>query len=110
MKKSIVEEEQECFICGYKGYLERHHIYGGPNRKLSEKYGLTIHLCYKHHQDSREGVHHNAPLMRKLHETGQRAFEKEHNREEFRRIFGINYLDDTEDDEKEQQEMGFLWI
>ena len=75
MKKSVVEQNpaEECYLCGSRGYLERHHIFGGPNRKLSEKYGLTVHLCWMDHQDSREGVHHNREKMRKLQKIGQQA-------------------------------------
>lgn len=49
MKKSIVEKNpaDRCFIYGKRGYLERHHIFGAANKKLSEKYGLTVHLCYE---------------------------------------------------------------
>ena len=41
-------ELRECFLCGRNGRgdrLERHHIFGAANRKLSEKYGLTVWLC-----------------------------------------------------------------
>ena len=58
-------------------------------------YGLTIKLCNYHHQDHKNGVHHNAEFMQELHEVGQRAFEKKHGtRADFIRIFGRNYLDE----------------
>ena len=74
MKKSVVEQNpaEECYLCGSRGYLERHHIFGGPNRKLSEKYGLTVHLCWMDHQDSREGVHHNRERCGSCRRSGSR--------------------------------------
>lgn len=94
MKKSIVEKsDHECFVCGETRNLERHHIIGGnPGRKLSERYGLTVHLCYLHHRDSSEGVHFNRHLRMWLQEVGQKAFERDHTREEFMEIFKHNYI------------------
>lgn len=34
-----------CWLCGRWGWLEEHHIFGGANRKKSEKYGLKVGLC-----------------------------------------------------------------
>lgn len=103
-KKSIVENTtEECYVCGAVRPLERHHIYGGnPGRKLSERYGLTIHLCCFHHRDSKEGVHFNKALREQLQEEGQRAFEKIHTREEFLEVFGRNYI--TREEEARQQD------
>lgn len=100
MKKSIVETNPAecCFLCGSEGYLERHHIFGGPNRKLSEKYGLTVHLCWMCHQDSREGVHYNREKRRDLQKTGQQAFETRYPSLSFRKIFGINYIEGTDEE------------
>ena len=42
--------EKVCWLCGANGYsdhLDRHHIFGGPYRKKSEKYGLVVYLCHK---------------------------------------------------------------
>lgn len=93
MKKSIVEHNPAecCYVCGCTGYLERHHIFGGPNRKLSEKYGLTVHLCWRDHQDPREGVHFDRKKREELHRIGQEAFERAYPQKSFREIFGINY-------------------
>ena len=81
----------ECFICHTTANLERHHIYGGRNRKISERLGLVVYLCVEHHRGA-NGVHFNAVLMQDLHEWGQREFEKTHTREEFMRAIGRNYL------------------
>ena len=91
--RSIIQDEKKCWVCGCKGYLEDHHIFGGNgNRKLSEKYGLKVWLCMKHHTGS-EGVHSDEYLMMLLHRVGQQAFEKTHTRQEFMDTFLVgNYL------------------
>ena len=114
MRKSIVEGDPSvCYVCGCSRGLQRHHIFGGNrNRTWSERYGLTVHLCYQHHLDSREGVHFNAELTKTLHKEGQRAFEREYPDKVFADIFGINYLDETEKKRSNdiQIENGFTWI
>ena len=98
MGKSIIRQDPGCcYLCGKPlRYREEHHIFGGPNRKWSEKYGLKVYLCYGCHQGSRTAVHNDAGTMQKLHEDGQRAFEKIYSREKFREIFGKSYLEDQE--------------
>ena len=82
-----------CYICGRGGKLHKHHIFGGnPNRGHSEDCGLTVHLCPKCHTIGKEAVHKDAEIMEGLHKIGQAAFERNHTREEFVRIFGKNYL------------------
>ena len=73
--KSIIEKEptEQCYLCGTGGYLEKHHIFGAANRRWSEKYGLTVHLCPRCHRDNREGVHNNAEHMQKLQKIGQKV-------------------------------------
>ncbi len=95
--KSILEPvpAKECYECGAAGYLEEHHIFfGAGRRKLSERYGMKVHLCLLHHRDQEIGVHgRNTELRRKLEKDGQQAFEQIHSRKEFIEIFGQNYLD-----------------
>ena len=72
--------------------MECHHvIYGTSNRKNSEKYGLKVWLCHRHHTGD-EGVHFNKDLDLMLKQTAQKEFEKTHTREEFMTIFGRNWL------------------
>ena len=92
MAKSILQKEKECFLCRCMRNLEQHHIFGGANRKWSEKYGLKVWLCPRCHRDPKEGVHGNREIMENLHRKGQQAFEKNHTHEEFMKIFGKNYL------------------
>ena len=40
-------EEKRCWLCGRNGAddpLDVHHIFGGANRKLSDRFGLTVYL------------------------------------------------------------------
>ena len=90
--KSILSNEKWCYICGDTRDIHQHHIFGGPNRKHSDKHGLWVYLCAKHHNFSDEGVHYNKLLADHLHREGQKAFERNHSREEFMAIFGRNYL------------------
>ena len=96
--KSIVQSEKECYLCRKRfgaqkvSHLECHHLFGGGNRNLSEKYGLKVYLCHYHHNEPPEGAHFNWKTMVELRKDGQRAFEKHFPNEDFLKIFGRNYL------------------
>lgn len=113
--KSIIQDKKGgyCYICHMNGNdyrqrdIEEHHIFYGPNRSLSERYGLKVYLCRFHHQgDIRgnyEAVHNNPDRTtdRILKAAGQRAWEEcfavaeagtEEAHAEFRAVFGKNYL------------------
>lgn len=87
--KSIIQSERECYFCG-SPYVEDHHIFGGPNRKLSERYGLKVWLCREHHAE----VHTGGDKMRLLREEGESAFLRAHGADtgDFIALFGRNYL------------------
>ena len=91
----MLQAYKECWVCGYEGdALHRHHIYGGKGRRdLSERYGLVVWLCYRHHNGSNEGVHFNHTLDLKLKQEGQRYYEQTiGTREQFRSAFNKSYL------------------
>lgn len=94
--KSIMEHGKAdyCYLCGRMGYLEEHHIFGGPNRKHSEALGLKVHLCPECHRDTRKGVHGSEGQGKKLQlqQEAQKNFEARYSHEEFIRVFGKNYL------------------
>jgi len=93
MSRSILQDEKECFICKKPYGLHKHHVFGGANRKLSEKYGLWLWLCPYHHNMSDKGVHHDRELDLELKRYAQQRFEYERGtREDFIRIFGKNWL------------------
>ncbi len=89
-----------CWLCGRNGAadpLDKHHIFGGPNRKLSDRFGLTVYLCHHDcHIFGENAVHRNPETAQALHEYGQRKAMEEQGwtAEQFRMIFGRNYLDE----------------
>lgn len=40
----------ECRLCGKRGFVHIHHVYGGSYRKTSELFGLTVELCPACHE------------------------------------------------------------
>ena len=92
MKSIIVEHMDRCAICG-SPYVEIHHaIHGTANRKIADKYGLTIPLCHEHHLGSLV-PHLNRTVDLTYIKAAQRAFEsKVGTREEFRKLFGKSWL------------------
>ena len=75
-----------CWLCGKQGWLEEHHIFGGSNRKKSEKYGLRVAIAG-------DPGHRTATALR-LHQYGQMKYMAEQGAtvEQFRAVFGKNYL------------------
>ena len=69
-------------------------VFGGANRKLSEKYGLKVWLCGENcHRNGLISVHRNILTNRKVQELAQAKFEELYgDREAFRREFGRSYL------------------
>lgn len=86
----------DCFFCGKRTELERHHVYPAALRKKSEKYGAVVCLCHKHHNEPPDGVHFKAENMRRL----QRYFQKKIMQEQgwsmakWMTEFYKNYLED----------------
>ena len=89
-----------CYLCSRYGQTEEHHIFGGPNRTLSEKYGLKVYLCISCHRTGSKAVHdsmNGSENRQILHEDAQKAFEAHWGtRGYFMEIFGRNYLDEGE--------------
>lgn len=104
MKSVFQQEIGRCYICEHffnnrerHNYLEEHHIFfGTANRAKSEQYGLKVKLCLKHHKGdingNKEAVHFNKVYDLMLKEIGQRKFEENHSREDFRKEFGKSWL------------------
>lgn len=96
--KSILQKDKKCYMCGATGScdpLDSHHVFGGPNRKLSEKYGLKVWLChYKCHEYGSLAVHRNAEMNKRIKRLAQEAAMEKYGwtTDDFIRIFGKNYL------------------
>lgn len=92
MSKSLISDDRQCWVCGNRE-VEKHHIYGGPNRSLSEKYGCFVYLCHNHHTGTNQSVHFNNDINLMLKKQCQRAWEKKYgDTDEFRKVFGRSYL------------------
>lgn len=92
--KSIIQKNKECYVCSTTYNLHSHHIYfGNPWRKLSERYGMKVYLCWLHHEGT-YGVHgkHGHELDMRLKKKGQEVFERYYSDLNFKDIFGKNYL------------------
>ena len=91
--KSIIQDKKECIVCGSWNVEDHHIFFGTSKRKLSEEYGLKVWLCPTHHRGT-NGVHgkNGHKLDTELKQLGQKAFEWEHTREEFMKVFGRSYL------------------
>ena len=92
------ETDRKCFLCGRNGAgdpLDKHHIFGGPYRGKSEKYGLYVYLCHNRcHIYGKMSVHQNQKTMRQLKRYGQLKAMKENgwSTDDFIREFGKNYI------------------
>jgi hypothetical protein len=93
-KPSLYGEERECWICHTPLCVEKHHIYQGSRRSISEREGCTVYLCHTHHQDQRFGVHYDADLMRFFKRDCQRRWEEREGKghDEFRAVFYESYI------------------
>lgn len=92
MAKSIIHDNENCFICGTMA-TEWHHVFGGaPNRKLSEKYGLKVKLCHRCHRTGPQAVHTDRATRNAVQVIAQRRFNETYPDIEFIKIFGRNYL------------------
>lgn len=111
MSKSIMQSVKECYLCrkdarilGYYGELtseglHRHHVmYGTANRQQSEKYGLWVWLCVKHHNEDHGlyAVHYNQQVNINLRMEAERQFLRTHTLDEWMDVFETNYLDTDE--------------
>lgn len=81
--------------------VERHHIFGGANRALSDEDGLWVPLTKEHHTAGKLSVHTCGVVKDLMHIIGQLAWEKhciaggeseESARELFRKRYGRSYL------------------
>lgn len=90
--KSIMQDDWEtCYLCGRRA-SETHHVLGGTaNRRLSEKYGLTVRLCPNCHRGT-DGAQYNRELNFRLKAEAQMAFEVLYGHEKWMSVFRRNYI------------------
>ena len=94
LKSVFTEDMDHCYFTG-SPCVERHHIFGGNRKKLSEKYGFIIPL--------RPDLHPNGVFCTwnedircldiRIKQMAQKYYEAHYgSRGEFRREFGKSYL------------------
>lgn len=121
MKSIMHKKDGTCYLCmrihgdySQKRTQEHHAIHGRGRRKLSEKYGLKVYLCFQHHtaDGGAEAVHRNAETDLLVKKEAQKAFEKRWPALGFREIFGKNYLEDADrwQQASKETEPGFRFI
>ena len=90
----MIMKDKKCFFCGRTDGLQEHHCVGGSaNRKLADKYGLTVWLCLHHHTGAKRSVHQDYTMNLEVKRYAQKYFEENiGTREEIIKIFGKNYI------------------
>lgn len=96
--RSILQDKKECFITHRTYGLHKHHIYGGGNRRISEREGFYIFLIPELHNMSDKGIHFDKGFDLWVKQLCQKEYEKTHTRQEFMDLIGRNYLTEGEDD------------
>lgn len=78
----------------------------GSGRKLSEKYGLKVYLCVRHHlaDGGPDAVHRSKESRELLCKEAQRCFERNYPNLSFLEIFGKNWLTDEDRIQETRQE------
>lgn len=93
MKKSIISNEHECFICGNPNVALHHIYFGTANRQKSDDWGCVVFLCPKHHDQCHKENGSGIDLyLKKLCQIIWKQHYKK-TTHEFVQIFGRNYED-----------------
>ena len=75
MKSILQKDTTKCFICGKNcnyDSLDKHHVFEGPYRSKSEKYGLFVFIHHNEcHIFGKNAVHVNAEIAHKLKKYAQ---------------------------------------
>ena len=89
----LTDDMDHCMFTG-SAPVERHHVYGGCNRKRSEKYGFVAPLRPDLHPNGVFAGGQAKEVDLKLKTMCQKYYEEHYgSREEFMAEFGQNYLD-----------------
>lgn len=89
--------EKRCWLCGRTGpeHLDAHHVWGGPLRKTSEKYGAVVYLCHNRcHIFGKHAVHQDPETAFRLRQETQIRLMEENdwNIEDFINVFGKSWI------------------
>ena len=107
MAKSILqncEDGRYCFFCKKNGQsdpLDKHHVFGGAFRKKSESFGLWVYLCHDAcHENGEMSVQRNRRVDQALKAYAQKKAMRHYEltADEFRGLFGKNYIDTVKEE------------
>ena len=88
----FTDDMDHCYYTG-SAPVERHHIFGGSNRRNSEKYGFVIPLRPDLHPNGVLAGNDARQLDINLKQMAQRHFETYYgSRKDFIRVFGKSWL------------------
>ena len=88
----LTDDLGHCIITGDCN-VAIHHVFNGPNRRLSEKYGFLVPLRPDWHNMMPYSVHMDQQFDESLKRKAQAYYETHYgNRDDFRREFGKCYL------------------
>ncbi len=88
----FTDDMDHCYFTG-TAPVERHHIWGGANRRNSEKYGFVIPLRPDLHPNGAHAGQAAAVIDLKLKQMSQVYFEEHYGtRDDFRKTFGKSVL------------------
>lgn len=73
----FTDDMDHCYFTGTP-YCHRHHIFYGPYRSMSEKYGFVIPIAYYLHENYPDSVHQNPNkgIDLELKQMAQKYFEE----------------------------------
>jgi hypothetical protein len=84
-----MQDSKYCYITGRTDHLDKHHVYGAANRKLSDIYGCWVWLTHEVHMNA----HQRQPeILLQIKRECQERFEELYDHETFMKVFGRNYL------------------
>ena len=86
----MIDESEQCYICGRMYGLEKHHcIHGNGRRQLADEDGLIVYLCFECHRKLHDKGWHDHDLQF----VAQVYYEaKIGTREQFRERYGKSYI------------------
>lgn len=88
----FTDDMDHCIFTGYAP-VERHHIFGGANRKKSEIYGFVVPLRPDLHPNGVHAGKDAKEIDTKLKQMAQEYYEENcGTRKNFIELFGKNYL------------------
>lgn len=92
LRSVLTDDLGHCIITGDSN-VAIHHVFNGPNRKLSEKYGFVVPLRPDWHNMMPYSVHMDQKFDESLKRKAQSYYESHYgSREDFRKEFGKSYL------------------